>query len=98
MPSSQRIVAWCSEDLPIYVLILDEVVKQRCGKNLFFATEVKVAIRTMPVKTAEALQHAARLTQETPSGSSSTLSASPRVQPRGLVESRSRLHRQSNHP
>ena len=41
----QRIVAGSSEDLLIYVPSLDEVVKQRCGKNLFFSTDVQGAIK-----------------------------------------------------
>src|ERR1035437_4346387 len=35
-----RIAAWNSDTLPIYEPGLDEVVKQRRGKNLFFTTDV----------------------------------------------------------
>ena len=31
--------------MPIYALSLDEVVKQRYGKNLFFAKDVQIAIK-----------------------------------------------------
>merc|ERR1719188_716103 len=40
-----RIAAWNSDDLPIYEPGLAEVVKARRGKNLFFSTDVKGAIR-----------------------------------------------------
>jgi UDPglucose 6-dehydrogenase len=39
--SKPRIAAWNSDDLPIYEPGLDEVVKSRRGKNLFFSTEVE---------------------------------------------------------
>ncbi|KAL9246340.1 hypothetical protein vseg_019887 [Gypsophila vaccaria] len=39
--SVPRINAWNSDVLPIYEPGLDEVVKQRRGKNLFFSTEVE---------------------------------------------------------
>merc|ERR1711878_225896 len=41
----QRIAAWNSDDLPIYEPGLDEVVKACRGKNLFFSTDVKGAVR-----------------------------------------------------
>lgn len=37
--NSQRIAAWNSETLPIYEPGLEEVVKSRRGKNLFFSTD-----------------------------------------------------------
>ena len=37
--NEKRIAAWSSDDLPIYELGLDEVVKQCRGKNLFFSIE-----------------------------------------------------------
>jgi len=40
-----RIAAWNSDDLPIYEPGLDEAVKQCRGKNLFFSTDVKGAIK-----------------------------------------------------
>jgi UDPglucose 6-dehydrogenase len=42
--SVARIAAWNSDTLPIYEPGLDEVVKQRRGKNLHFSTDVKGAI------------------------------------------------------
>lgn len=39
--SVSRINAWNSDTLPIYEPGLDDVVKQRRGKNLFFSTEVE---------------------------------------------------------
>jgi UDPglucose 6-dehydrogenase len=38
--NAARIAAWNSDQLPIYEPGLDEVVKQRRGKNLFFSTDV----------------------------------------------------------
>lgn len=40
-----RIDAWMSEELPIYEPGLYEVVKEARGKNLFFSTDVKGAIK-----------------------------------------------------
>lgn len=40
-----RIAAWNSDTLPIYEPGLDDIVKQRRGKNLFFSTEVHEGIR-----------------------------------------------------
>merc|ERR1712003_507140 len=40
-----RIAAWNSDELPIYEPGLDEIVKQCRGKNLFFSTDVKGAIK-----------------------------------------------------
>jgi len=40
-----RIAAWNSDTLPIYEPGLDEVVKQRRGKNLFFSTDVHGGIQ-----------------------------------------------------
>jgi len=40
-----RIAQWNSEQLPIYEPGLDEVVKARRGKNLFFSTDVEEGIR-----------------------------------------------------
>eukprot|EP00181_Compsopogon_caeruleus_P000073 CAMPEP_0184682550 /NCGR_PEP_ID=MMETSP0312-20130426/7697_1 /TAXON_ID=31354 /ORGANISM="Compsopogon coeruleus, Strain SAG 36.94" /LENGTH=466 /DNA_ID=CAMNT_0027134287 /DNA_START=80 /DNA_END=1480 /DNA_ORIENTATION=- len=43
--SEERIAAWNSDKLPIYEPGLDEIVKARIGKNLFFTTEVDQGIR-----------------------------------------------------
>ena len=40
-----RIAAWNSGTLPVYEPGLDEVVKEARGKNLFFSTDVRCAIR-----------------------------------------------------
>ena len=40
-----RIAAWNSDKMPIYEPGLDEVVKQRRGKNLFFSTDVHGGIQ-----------------------------------------------------
>jgi UDPglucose 6-dehydrogenase len=45
----QRIDAWNSDNLPIYEPGLDEIVKQVRGKNLFFTTDVKEAVRTSEI-------------------------------------------------
>ncbi|MEI7947933.1 MAG: nucleotide sugar dehydrogenase [bacterium] len=42
--NEKRIVAWNSEELPIYEPGLDEIVKQCRGKNLFFSTHIAEAI------------------------------------------------------
>lgn len=39
--SEERIAAWNSDDLPIYEPGLDEIVKARRGKNLFFSTKIE---------------------------------------------------------
>jgi len=44
-----RIAAWNSDTLPIYEPGLDEVVKQRRGKNLHFSTEVHAAIKAADI-------------------------------------------------
>jgi UDPglucose 6-dehydrogenase len=44
-----RIAAWNSETLPIYEPGLDDVVKQRRGKNLFFSTDVTGAIASADI-------------------------------------------------
>lgn len=43
--NAARIVAWNSENLPIYEPGLEEVVKRRRGKNLFYSTDIPTAIR-----------------------------------------------------
>eukprot|EP00172_Hildenbrandia_rubra_P004399 Plantae.Rhodophyta-Hildenbrandia_rubra.ctg882.p2 GENE.Plantae.Rhodophyta-Hildenbrandia_rubra.ctg882~~Plantae.Rhodophyta-Hildenbrandia_rubra.ctg882.p2 ORF type:complete len:474 (+),score=102.04 Plantae.Rhodophyta-Hildenbrandia_rubra.ctg882:3073-4494(+) len=43
--SEARIAAWNSDNLPIYEPGLDEIVKARRGKNLFFTTQVDKCIR-----------------------------------------------------
>jgi len=40
-----RIAAWNSAKLPVYEPGLDEVVQECRGRNLFFSTEVRAAIR-----------------------------------------------------
>lgn len=45
----QRIDAWNSDKLPIYEPGLDEIVKQVRGKNLFFTTDIKEAVRTSEI-------------------------------------------------
>jgi len=40
-----RIAEWNSDTLPIYEPGLDEIVKARRGKNLFFSTEIETGIR-----------------------------------------------------
>jgi len=44
-PNAQRIAAWNSDILPIYEPGLDEVVASARGRNLFFSTDVRGAIR-----------------------------------------------------
>jgi UDPglucose 6-dehydrogenase len=41
----KQVAAWNSDDLPIFEPGLDEVVKSRLGKNLFFSTDIDDAIR-----------------------------------------------------
>ncbi len=43
--NAERIAAWNSADLPVYEPGLDDLVVKARGKNLFFSTEVKQAIR-----------------------------------------------------
>lgn len=43
--NAARIAAWNSDDLPIFEPGLDEVVKSARGKNLFFKTDTKAAIK-----------------------------------------------------
>lgn len=43
--SVERIAQWNSDKLPIYEPGLEDVVKQRRGKNLFFSTDITTAIR-----------------------------------------------------
>ena len=40
-----RIKQWNSDHLPIYEPGLEEIVKERRGKNLFFSTDLKGAIQ-----------------------------------------------------
>ena len=47
--NAARIAAWNSETLPIYEPGLDEVVKQRRGKNLHFSTAVKETIQSADI-------------------------------------------------
>jgi len=44
-PNAQRIAAWNSDTLPIYEPGLEEVVLSARGRNLFFSTDVRGAIR-----------------------------------------------------
>ncbi len=44
-----RIAAWNSDTLPVYEPGLDDVVKQRRGKNLFFSTDVAEGIRSAEI-------------------------------------------------
>jgi UDPglucose 6-dehydrogenase len=41
----EKIKAWNSKDLPIFEPGLDDLVKRRRGKNLFFSTEIEKCIR-----------------------------------------------------
>ncbi len=43
--NEKRIAAWNSDNLPIYEPGLDEVVKRRRGKNLFYSTDIPAAIK-----------------------------------------------------
>jgi UDPglucose 6-dehydrogenase len=47
--NAARIAAWNSDTLPIYEPGLDEVVKQRRGKNLHFSTAVKETIQAADI-------------------------------------------------
>lgn len=44
-----RIDAWNSDKMPIFEPGLDEVVKRRRGKNLFFSTDIDAAIRACDI-------------------------------------------------
>ena len=44
-----RIAAWNSDNLPVYEPGLDDVVKQCRGRNLFFSTDVRAAIKTADI-------------------------------------------------
>lgn len=44
-----RIAAWNSDQLPVYEPGLDEIVARQRGKNLFFSTKVKEAIRSADI-------------------------------------------------
>jgi len=44
-----RIAAWNSDQLPVYEPGLDEIVVRQRGKNLFFSTKVKEAIRASDI-------------------------------------------------
>lgn len=44
-----RIAAWNSDHLPVYEPGLDEIVARQRGKNLFFSTKVKDAIRAADI-------------------------------------------------
>lgn len=44
-PNEARIAAWNSDELPVYEPGLDEVVRASRGKNLFFSSDVRAAIR-----------------------------------------------------
>ncbi|MCF7688336.1 MAG: UDP-glucose 6-dehydrogenase [Cephaloticoccus sp.] len=47
--NAARIAAWNSDQLPIYEPGLDEVVKERRGKNLFFSTDVHAMIKAADI-------------------------------------------------
>ncbi|MBC7365321.1 MAG: UDP-glucose 6-dehydrogenase [Undibacterium sp.] len=47
--NATRIAAWNSDTLPIYEPGLDEVVKQRRGKNLHFSTDVRGTIKAADI-------------------------------------------------
>jgi UDPglucose 6-dehydrogenase len=44
-PNEKRIAAWNSDTLPVYEPGLQQVVESARGKNLFFSTDVRMAIR-----------------------------------------------------
>ena len=44
-PNEKRIAAWNSDTLPVYEPGLQQVVESSRGKNLFFSTDVRKAIR-----------------------------------------------------
>ena len=43
--NAERIAAWNSDHLPIFEPGLEEIVKERRGKNLFFDTDIDKAIK-----------------------------------------------------
>jgi len=47
--NEERIAAWNSETLPIYEPGLDEIVKERRGKNLIFSSDVHEGIRAADI-------------------------------------------------
>jgi UDPglucose 6-dehydrogenase len=47
--NASRIAQWNSDELPIYEPGLDEVVRQVRGRNLFFSTDVRGAIRSADI-------------------------------------------------
>lgn len=47
--NAKRIAAWNSDQLPIYEPGLDEIVKERRGKNLFFTTAVQETIKAADI-------------------------------------------------
>ncbi len=47
--NEQRIAAWNSDRLPIYEPGLDEIVSEARGRNLFFSTAVKDAVRAADI-------------------------------------------------
>jgi len=48
-PNAARIDAWNSDVLPVYEPGLDDVVRSARGRNLFFSTDVRAAIRTADI-------------------------------------------------
>lgn len=48
-PNESRIAAWNSEELPVYEPGLLEVVESARGRNLFFSTDIKAAIRAADI-------------------------------------------------
>ncbi len=48
-PNAERIAAWNSDTLPVYEPGLQELVESARGKNLFFSTDIKTAIREADV-------------------------------------------------
>ena len=48
-PNEARIAAWNSDTLPVYEPGLQEVVESARGKNLFFSTDIKAAIRNADI-------------------------------------------------
>lgn len=47
--NSKRIAAWNSDNLPIFEPGLDEVVKRRRGKNLFYSTDIAGGIKAADI-------------------------------------------------
>ncbi|NBR69603.1 MAG: nucleotide sugar dehydrogenase, partial [Verrucomicrobia bacterium] len=48
-PNEARIAAWNTDHLPVYEPGLDKVVASARGKNLFFSTDVKGAIKAADI-------------------------------------------------